>query len=166
MQEQKDILAWPIILDFMKSQNNIDLLKGAIITGIINAFINGGIQYFFLKGKDAIPISVDSITNNDETVLGTAVVLAITLSMILTLVAYFGIKSKKALFFPTTVWLTLKHGFFTFGVLTSLAVLWQKYMGTVEVSLVAALIIIGVIAGVVSGVINYLTLKRSVIIEK
>lgn len=136
------------------------LLKGAIITGIINAIINGGIQYFFLKGNEVIPISVDSITNNDQTVLGTAVMLAITLSIILTLVAYFGIKGAKASFFPTTLWLTIKHGFFTFGVLTSLAVLWQKYIGTVDVSLVSALIIIGIIAGIVSGMVNYLTLKE------
>lgn len=138
------------------------LIKGAIITGVINAFINGGIQYFFLKDKDFIPISVDSITNNEETVLGTAVVLAITLAMILTLVAYFGIKEKKAAFFPTTFWLTIKHGFFTFGVLTSLAVLWQRFFGTVEVSLMNALIIIGLIAGIVSGIVNFLTLSASV----
>ena len=142
------------------------LIKGAVTTGVINAFINGGIQYFFLKGKDFIPISVDSITNTDETVLGTAVVLAITLSMILTLVAYFGIKGNKAPLWPTTIWLTIKHGFFTFGVLTSLAVLWQKYMGTVEVSMISALIIIGAIAGVVSAIINYLTLRGSIIEEK
>ena len=43
--------------------------------------------------------------------------------------------------------------------------LWQRYMGTVEVSLVSALIIIGVIAGIVSAVINYLTLKESTIVE-
>ncbi|MDC8001170.1 hypothetical protein POV26_08980 [Aequorivita todarodis] len=142
------------------------LIKGAITTGIINAIINGGIQYFFLKDMDSIPISVDSITNSEVTVLGTAVMLAITLAMILTLVAYFGIKEKKAPFFPTTLWLTIKHGFFTFGVLTSLAVLWQKYMGTVEVSLVSALVIIGIIAGIVSGIVNYLTLKESIIIEE
>lgn len=149
----------------MDTNTNSKLIKGAVTTGVINAFINGGIQYFFLKGKDFIPISVDSITNTDETVLGTAVVLAITLSMILTLVAYFGIKGEKTPLWPTTIWLTIKHGFFTFGVLTSLAVLWQKYMGTVEVSLIPALFIMGLIAGVVSGVINYLTLKRSVIVH-
>lgn len=149
----------------MSTQTGPNLVKGAILTGVINAFINGGIQYFFLKDKSVIPVSVDAITNTEETVLGTAVVLAITLSMILTLVAYFGINGKKAPFFPTTVWLTIKHGFFTFGVLTSLAVLWQKYMGTVEVSLITALIIIGVIAGVVSAIINYLTLKESMVFE-
>lgn len=145
----------------MDTQNN-ELIKGALLTGLINAVINGGIQYFFLKGHEVISISVDSITNNEETVLGTAVVLAITLAMILTLVAYFGIKEQKVPFFPNAFWLTLKHGFFTFGVLTSLAVLWQKYMGTVEVSLISALIIIGIIAGFVSGIVNYLTLKASI----
>ena len=150
----------------MDAQKKQKLLKGAVITGIINAVINGGIQYFFLKGNSSIPISVDSISNDTATVLGTAVMLAITLSMILTLVAYFGIKEKKAALFPTTFLLTLKHGFVTFGILTSLAVVWQKYVGTVEVSLVSALIIIGVIAGLVSGFVNYFTLKESVISEE
>ena len=150
----------------MDAQKKQQLLKGAVITGIINAIINGGIQYFFLKDNDVVPISVDSITNDTATVLGTAVMLAITLSMILTLVAYFGIKEKKAAFFPTTFLLALKHGFVTFGILTSLSVVWQKYVGTVEVSLVSALIIIGVIAGLVSGFVNYFTLKESVISEE
>ena len=150
----------------MNNEQKSKLLKGAALTGVINAVINGGIQYFFLKGHSSIPISVDSITNTTKTVLGTAVMLAITLSIILTLVAYFGIKGKKAAFFPTTFLLTLKHGFVTFGILTSLAVVWQKYVGTVEVSLVSALIIIGVIAGLVSGFVNYFTLKESVISEE
>lgn len=150
----------------MTTQRKQALLTGAIVTGFINAIINGGIQYFFLKDKNAIPISVDSITNNDATVLGTAVTLAITLSMILTLVAYLGVKEEKVPFFPTAFWLTIKHGFFTFGVVTSLSVLWQKYMGTVDVSLVSALIIIGVIAGIVSGIVNYLTLKESTNLKK
>ena len=150
----------------MTSEKKIKLIKGAIITGIINAVINGGIQYFLLKGHNTIPISVDSITNTVETVLGTAVMLAITLSMILTLVAYFGIKGRKSPFFPTTIILVLKHGFVTFGILTSLSVLWQKYMGTVEVSLVSGLIIIGVIAGIVSGFVNYFTLKESILSEE
>lgn len=150
----------------MDKEKKSKLMKGAVITGVINAFINGGIQYFLLKGKSVISISVDSITNNVETVLGTAVMLAITLSMILTLVAYFGIKEKKAAFFPTTFLLALKHGFVTFGILTSLSVVWQKYVGTVEVSLVSALIIIGVIAGIVSGFVNYFTLKESIIAEE
>ena len=150
----------------MDTTINTKLAKGAVLTGVINAFINGGIQYFFLKQYTSIAISVDSITNNKDTVLGTSVILSITLAMILTLVAYFGIKERKSPFFPTALWLTIKHGFFTFGILTSLAVLWQKYMGTVEVSLVLALIIIGFIAGIVSGVVNYLTLSECTLRER
>lgn len=141
------------------------LLKGAVTTGVINAFINGGIQYFFLKGHAPIAISVDSITNNDKTVLGTATTLAITLAMMLTAVAYFGIKEQKAPFISTGLWLVVKHGFFTFGVVTSLAVLWQRYVGTVTVELITALVVIGIIAGIVSGVVNYLTLKACVLPE-
>lgn len=149
----------------MDTKMKSEILKGSIITGFINAIINGGIQYFFLKSKTPIAISVDSITNNEDTVLGAAVTLSITLAMILTVVAYFNIKGIKKPFFPTAFWLTIKHGFFTFGVITSLAVLWQRYMGTVEVSLVWALLIIGVISGVVSAVVNYLTIKGCVISE-
>lgn len=147
----------------MDTEMKSRILKGSIITGFINALINGGIQYFFLKNETPIAISVDSITNNDDTVLGATVTLAITLAMILTVVAYFNIKDNKKPFFPSVFWLTLKHGFFTFGVITSLAVLWQRYMGTVEVSLAAALVTIGVIAGIVSAVVNYLTIKGCVI---
>ena len=149
----------------MTKSKQSELVKGAVITGVINAIINGGIQYFFLKDLEVIPISVDAITNDIPTVLGTAVSLAISLSILLTVVAYFTIKEKKVPFFPKAFWLTIKHGFFTFGVITSLSVLWQKNMGTVNVSLVTALLIIGIIAGIISAIINYLTLKECTIKE-
>lgn len=149
----------------MNQAKEQEIIKGSIITGAINAVINGGIQYFFLKDKVPIAISVDSITNNEDTVLGAAVGLAITLAMISTVVTYFNIKDIKVKFYPTCFWSVIKHGFFTFGLVTSLAVLWQRYMGTVEVPLFTALLIIGVIAGIVSGIVNYLTLKACVIHE-
>lgn len=142
------------------------LLKSSVITGITNAAINGGIQYFFLKGRTSIPITVDSITNNEDTVLGSVVILALILAMILTMVSYFGVKEEKIKFFPQALLLTIKHGFFTFGVLTSLAVLWQKYMGEVEVSTISALFIIGITAGIVAGIVHYLTIKHSIILKK
>ena len=150
----------------MNAEMKSKLMNGAIKTGVINAIINVVIQYFLLKGHETIPISVDSITNTTETVLGTSVMLAITLSVILTFIAYFGIKEKKTPLFPTTLWLAVKHAFFTFGVLTSLSVLWQKYMGTLDVSIVVGIVIIAVIAGLVSGFVNYFTLKESIIFEE
>ena len=143
-----------------------ELVNGALKTGFINAFINGGIQYFLLKEKAVIPVSVDSITNETATVLGTAVPLAITLSILLTLIGYFTLKGNKIPFFPNAFWLIIKHDFFIFGVITSLAVVWQKVMGTVEVSLLTAVVIIGLIAGLVSAIINYLTLKDCVVVAK
>ena len=42
----------------MNSEQKSKLLKGAALTGVINAVINGGIQYFFLKGKTSIPFNI------------------------------------------------------------------------------------------------------------
>jgi len=61
--------------------------------------------------------------------------------------------------------LTIKHGFFTFGIITSLAVLRQKYMRTITVSLITTLLIRGVIASLVSGIVNYFSLKESILEE-
>jgi|SRR5699024_769893 len=139
------------------------LLKGAITTGIINAIINGAIQYFLLKGTTPIPISVDSITNNVHTVLGTAVPLAVSLAMILTVVSYFSTKEEKVPFFPSGFWVVLKHGFFTFGVVTALSVVWQRIFGTIDISLLWAVVMIGFIAGIISGIIEYLSLNAFII---
>lgn len=146
-------------MDHAKKLNTTALLKGAAITGLINAIVNGGIQYFLLKKHAPIPITVDSITNNVHTVLGAAVPLAICLAMIITVVSYYKIKGPKIAFFPTIFWMVIKHGFFTFGVVTALAVVWQRIVGTVEVGLFPAVIIIGIIAGLISGVIEYSTIK-------
>lgn len=147
----------------MDSTSTNKLITGAVLTGLINAVINGGIQYFFLRSYAPIPITVDSITNNIHTVLGTAVPLAITLAMILTVVSYYKVKQRKINFFPSVFWMVLKHGFFTFGVVTALAVLWQRIFGTIQVSLISALIMIGIIAGVISAIIEFLTIRASIV---
>ncbi len=135
------------------------LLKGAVINGVINAVINGGIQWFTFKKYEQVPISVDSITNDVVTVLGNGVHLSITLAMVLTFVAYFSIPKDRRPSWGKLTWLIVKHGFFTFGVVTGLSVLWQRYAGTVEVSPLAATFIVGLIAGAVAMVVNYLTLE-------
>lgn len=142
----------------MPHKNNQQLLQGAVKTGLINAVINAAIQYFLLRDKTPIAISVDSITNQEHTVLGAAVMLAVSLAMILTAIAYLLVKKPRPNFFPYGFWLVLKHGFFTFGVVTALAVLWQRWFGSIEVSLSLALLMIGLIAGLVAGVVEYLTI--------
>lgn len=145
-------------------QRNI-AFKDAIIAGVSTFFVDGIIKYFSLRGKTSIAVSVDSITNTADTVLGSSVVLAIILAVILTIINYLKIKSNKVPFYPNVIWLIIKHTFFTFGVVTALSVLWQRYMGTVYVGVLPAVLIIGLIAGTVSGVINYLTIRSCLVFE-
>jgi hypothetical protein len=149
----------------MDQQKHQKLIKDSIVGGVANLVINGGIQFFMLRGETPLPLSVDSITNEEHTVLGAAVPLAISLAVILTVITYFTLKEAKPPFFPKVFWMVLQHGFFTFGVITALAVLWQRYVGTVEVGLWPAVLITGLIAGVVSAVINYLTIERCLLPE-
>lgn len=137
------------------------ILKGALVSGAINAVINGAIQYVLLRGGSAIPLTVDAITNDAHTVLGAAVPLAVSLAMILTVVAYTTIKAPKRPFFPTVLWLTVKHGIFAFGLVVAGAVVWQRAMGEVAVSLATAVVILGAVAGVVSAIVNYMTIRAS-----
>ena len=141
------------------------ILGGAVISGVTNGLINGAIQWYLLKGRASIPLSVDGITNDEQTVLGTAVPLVVSLAMILTVVAYLTLKAPRRRFLPGVLWLTIKHGVFAFGLIVAGAVTWQRLMGTVEVSLGAAVIILGAIAGIVGGLVNYMTIHASVFRE-
>lgn len=139
-----------------------EILKGAVIGGAINAAINGTIQYFLLRGAGPMPLTVDSIGTETHTVLGTSVPLAVSLAMILTAVAHFTVKVPKKAFVPTTLWLVIKHGLFAFGTIVAAAVVWQRTMGTVEVGLGTAVLILGVVAGLVAAIVNYMTISEIV----
>jgi hypothetical protein len=137
-----------------------EILKGAAISGGINALINGVIQFFLLRGSGPMPLTVDSIGTETHTVLGTSVPLAVSLAMILTAVAHFTVKGPKKRFVPTTLWLVIKHGLFAFGAVVAAAVIWQRTMGTVEVGLGTAVLILGVVAGLVAAIVNYMTISE------
>lgn len=141
------------------------IFSGALISGVINGFINGGIQWYLLQRHASIPLSVDEITNGEQTVLGMAVPLAVSLAMILTVVAYLTLKAPKRRFFPGVLWLTIKHGVFTFGLIVAGAVVWQKQMGTVLISLSTAVIVLGVVSGFVGAIVNYMTIRASLLRE-
>lgn len=140
-----------------------EIFKGAVISGVINAVINGGIQFFLLRGHDGpLLMSVDAISAGTHTVLSAAVPLAVSLAMILTAVAHWTLKAPKKPFVPTTLWLVIKHGVFAFGAIVAGAVIWQRFAGTVEVSLVTAVVLLGIVAGVVAAVVNYMTISAIV----
>ncbi|MEE4384694.1 MAG: hypothetical protein V2J02_22080 [Pseudomonadales bacterium] len=137
------------------------ILKGAILSGVINAVINGTIQWFLLADHAPVPLTVDGITNDEHTVFGAAVPLAVSLAMILTAVGYLTVKKPKPPFFPTFLLLTLKHGFLALGVFVTVAVFWQRIFGSISVSLLGAVLILGVFAGLVSAWVNYLTIRAA-----
>ena len=141
--------------------SNATILRGAVTGGVINGLINGAIQWFLLRGHAPIPLTVDAITNDQDTVLGAAVPLAVTLAMILTVIAYLTLKAPKRRFWPDVLWLTIKHGVFAFGVIVSAAVAWQRVVGTVPVSLATAVMVLAGVAGLVAGVVNYMTIHAS-----
>lgn len=140
---------------------NQTILRGAIIGGVVNGAINGAIQYFILRGHGSIPLTVNGITNDTRSVFGDAVPLAVSLAMILTVIGYVTLKEAKRPFWPDVVWLTVKHGMFAFGVIVSGAVVWQRVMGSVSLSLIGAVAVLSIIAGLVAGVVNYMTIKAS-----
>lgn len=147
----------------MLAPERLRLAKASIVPSLSNGAINGGIQYFLLKDNVPLLVSGDSISNSGKTILSTAVFLTVILSMFLTLITYFTIKEKKVPFLPSGLWIVIKHGFLTFCVVTALAVLWQRWVGSFEVTLTTGVLMIGVIAALVAGVINYFTLRDCVI---
>lgn len=142
--------------------NDNAIAKGAAISGLINAVINGAIQWWLLSGHAPLPLTVDGITNDEHTVFGAAVPLAVSLAMILTAVAWKTLEKPRPAFCPTFLWLVVKHGLFTLGVIVTFAVLWQRIFGSILVSLPVAVILLGLIAGVVSALVNLMTIRASV----
>ena len=138
-----------------------DIEKAALFTGVINALINGIINWFQVKGKTELFLTVDSISTREHTVLGSAVLLATTLAIILTSIGYFTFKAQnKPAYYPKAFYLTLKNAFFTFGILTTLSILLQRFAGSISVSPITAAIIVAVIAGIVAGTVDYMTKKE------
>jgi len=141
--------------------NTEHLMKGALAGGVINAIINGAINWFQVKGKTEIFITVDAISNTVHTVLGGAVILATSLAAILTLISYFSVKSpQKPPFYPKMLLLTLRNTFFAFGVMVTLSIIIQRIAGSVAVSPITSVLIVALVAGVVAGMVDYMTKKE------
>lgn len=137
----------------------VQIRRGALLSGAINAAINGAIQAWLLSGSGPLPLTVDAITNKAHTVFGAAVPLGVSLAMILTVVAYGTVKGAKPPFYPAFVWMTVKNGFFVLGVIVTFAVLWLRIFGSVLVPFWLGILLLGLIAGVISAVVNYMTIR-------
>jgi len=145
--------------------------KEALISGVINAVINGVIGWFMFRGKDTLPLTVDTISAHEKTVFSTGVMTAFILSIILGAIAFFTF-GKKARSFQLASPELLERPFFFFGVRTILfyslfafgtaalvALFIQKFAGTILVTPLVGAIVLGAIAGIAAWFINAAVMK-------
>lgn len=135
--------------------------SGALANGMINMVINGAISWFGVRNLDQVLLTENQISSPTHTVFSGAVVTAISLAFILSVIAYFTWKMPgKPAFFPRVLLISLRHTVFTFGLVVGLAILIQRYAGSVAVSPLSAALITGLIAGLTAGMVTYLTQKE------
>lgn len=113
-------------------------LKHALVPGVINGVINGWISWGTFSALPAVALSVDSIATGATSAIGNAVMMATALGLILSLIN-FGMARKAASASKPGVYraalaISFKNAFFLFGLFVAVGVLWQRVMGTVEVS--------------------------------
>lgn len=144
----------------MKPPSKSDLIKASLIQVVINAVINGIINYFMVRHQDVHLITADSITEGgSDTVIGQAVFTAVLLAIIFTMM---GFKSYRQQL-PDVSWrdvglLAVKNGIYAFGLVVIAGVLWQRMFPNIMVGTLGAAGIAGVIAGFTAGITNYSTL--------
>ena len=135
-----------------------EIKKDSIIGGLSNAIINSIISWFTYKDGGNILLSDDRISSSEHTVFANAVSLAVSLAFILTSISYFTWKLPgKPSYFPVVFKMALKHTIFTFGLVVIFAIMFQRIVGSVVVTPIAASVISGIIAGLVGGTVTYLT---------
>ncbi|MEY3298258.1 MAG: hypothetical protein RLZZ597_1518 [Cyanobacteriota bacterium] len=140
--------------------------KDAIISGVINAVINGVIGWFMFRSQDMVPLTVDTISAHEKTIFSTGVMTAFLLSVILGTIAFFTfLKKAKSLqiasselldrpFFFFGVRTILFYSLFAFGMASLVALFVQKFAGTLLVTPMVGAIILGIIAGIAAWFIN------------
>ena len=143
---------------------------------VINGAINGAITWSAFKDHPSIPLSMDSIGSPGVTALGNAATVAFALAFIMTCVTFFmfrGAARKSGVapaslqavaFVPTGLRIALGNTLLAFGAFTALAVLWQRFVGTVTVGPVAATLVVAVVATVATAFAETRT-KRALLAE-
>ncbi|TDK44735.1 hypothetical protein [Algoriphagus formosus] len=137
-----------------------EIWKGALTGGVINAIINGLINWFQVKNLDSVLVTDNLISSEAHTLFSGAVPLAVSLAFILSGVAYATTKiPNKPPYFPRYFLKSLQYAFSAFGMVVTLGVLWQRWVGSVEISPVMAAVWAGIIAGIVAFVVNLMVVS-------
>lgn len=137
-----------------------NLLLTSMKSALINAIMNGIINWFQVKDIPELFLTVDSITNTEKTVLGESVMIATSIATLITLINYFKVKSNNTPFFPNAVLLILRNAFFVFGLMVTVSILIQRFAGSIRVTPVISVLVTGFIAWIVATIINYMSYKE------
>ena len=132
--------------------------REALIGAGANVAINAAINAWMLSGKGPHALTVDSITAREATVFGSAVPLAVVLSVIVATITFFTFRKKAAhlglvrdaaahpyFFFGFRQ--ALSSALFLFGTVVAAGVVWQRLFGTIEVTTPVAAGFAGLVAG-------------------
>ena len=143
-----------------------DIIKGALASGVLNAVINGIINWFMVRDTAEILLAQDLISSHDKTIFAGIVPLATSLAFILTTVSYFTIKMKdKPKYFPKVFLWALRNTIFAFGLIVAIAVVIQRVASDVTATPLVSAILAGITAGVVGAIVDYMT-KSQIADEK
>lgn len=148
-------------------------IQDSLIPGAINAVINGAIAYHGFRREPAVPLSLDLISTEQHTVWGQGVSLAFALGIILSIItgklfakhvaktdAALAERVRRPMSFLVKV--ALGNAMALFGWFVALAVLWQRWLGTIEVSPLFAAALVGLLAGIITVIVEMRT-KRALL---
>lgn len=149
-------------------------IQDSLVPAVINALVNGAIAKWKFGEQGYVPLSLDLISTRQPTVWGEGVTLAFALGIILTLItaklfARHAVKADAWLadrvqrpVFPFLLAVALGNAMILFGWCVALAVMWQRLMGTVEVTSLWASVLVGLMAGCITLVVEVRT-KRALL---
>ncbi|MEN9570235.1 MAG: hypothetical protein RL172_1466 [Bacteroidota bacterium] len=147
------------------STNNTDagLKKQAIIGGSTNAFTSGLLNWFSVKDKESLLLTDDLISSTKQTIFSGAVPSAVILAFLITSLTYFKFKKTgKPAYFPKVFFMALRHAVFAFGAVTIVAILIQRYFGSLTLLPWQSVLVVAIISGIIGGTVDYLT-KRELV---
>lgn len=133
------------------------LLDG-LAGGAVNGAINGAIAWSAFKGSAQIPLSMDSIAAPGITALGNAATVVFALTFIFTTITFFTYRAaarKSGIappglaalaYWPQGLRIALLNTLLSFGGFVALAVLWQRFVGTLVVGPLGASLLVGLVA--------------------
>jgi hypothetical protein len=142
----------------MKFTTTPPRLMDGLVGGAINGLINGAIAWSAFRTLPQVPLSVDSISAPGITALGNAATVVFALTFILTTVTFFTYRSAarksgsaprtlaEQAYWPQGLGIALRNTLLALGAFIALAVLWQRFAGTLLVGPLAATVVVALVA--------------------